>query len=201
MSAAALDQRRAAPWQHGQNARSTLTQIVHPCKPGLCPIENPDERGHCVIKRSFAREQRNLEACPVPIVSNEETRKRIQAAIEKGDGHAMADLQAGLLAQLHDLTASELGKLSEEGLSIESPIVGKNAAGETEVVGYTSRVNPRAEPVTKFIEQLGATAAQQAITPKAAGEKKRDDGIGHALDFYARRAALAGPPMKRVESS
>lgn len=168
-----------------------LTQIVHPCKPGLCPIENPDERGNCVIKRSFAIKQRNLEACPVPIVSNEETRKRIQAAIENGDGRAMADLQAGLLAQLHNLTASELDKLSEESLSIECPIVGKNAAGETEIVGYTTRVNPRAEPVHKFLEQLGATAAQQAITPKAAGEKKRDEGIGSAFELYKRRSALA----------
>lgn len=172
-----------------------LTQTVPPCKPSLCPLTDPEQKGRCQIKRDMETANRSLEVCPVQLVVNEATRAKLLKAIESGDPTQAQDLIATLMAGMHELAGSQLAEVMREGLSVDVDVFGSDG----ERVGSTVKVNPRAEPMLKLLEMVGATAAQQAITPKASGERKRDEGIGKALDFYKRRRELAaatfgGPP-------
>lgn len=178
MSAAAIDQRRAANWKTGERARSLLTQTVHPCKPGLCPLTDPEHKGNCGIKRSMAEKEKNLEACPVALVTNEETRNRILAAINGGGLEGVNELTANLLAGMHELAASEMLELKKNGFTIERPIINKDG----EVSGYVPSLNPSAEPTMKLLEMLGATGAQATITNKSRGDR----AVGESIDDLAK---------------
>lgn len=195
MSAAALDQRRAAAWKTGERSRSLLTRSVPPCKPTLCPLDDPAERGCCAIKRAMNDQEKSLEVCPVHLVVNEATRAKISAAIQSGNTAEVSDLVATLMAGMHHLSERELAQLIDEGLRIESDVY-----KDGEYVGSVARVNPRAEPLIKLLEMVGATAAQQAITPKAAGERKRDEGIGNLLDVAKRRNAIASATGRNAQA-
>ena len=65
-----------------------------------------------------------------------------------------------------------------EGLVVTTPVVGRNAEGELEVVAERPMENPRAANTLLLLRQLGHTASDQSITPKASGERKRDEGLG-----------------------
>lgn len=189
MSPAAIDQRRAAPWKTGERARSLLTQTVHPCKPNLCPLTDPEHRGNCSIKRAMAEQEKNLEACPVALVVNEETRNKIKMAIDGGGLEGVNDLTANILAGMHQLGVNELAKLQRDGFSIERPIVGKDSDGNAEIIGYVPSVNPGAEPTLKLLDMLGATAAAASITNKSRGEKAAAESIDDLARMLAGRAA------------
>lgn len=197
MSAKALARSRGAAWKHGQYAATALTQSVPPCKKSLCPLTDENERGCCAIKRNMDQQGKVLEACPLQLTVNPETRKAFVEAMGSGDLAGMQELVATLFAGLMNLSQDEMAKVLRDGLAIDFDIYNKDG----DVVGSGKKVNPAIDPLLKILDSLGVTAAQQAITPKSAGEKKRDDGIGATLDFYARRAALAGPPMKQMGSS
>lgn len=217
-SAATTAQRRKAAWKHGQNARTALTQTVHPCRRDLCPLNRVSDDGtslcagseptaaapgaaldvgsgfdRCETRRVVEGSGKQLEACVVELAINPDVRKRYLEALE-GNPDGLREQTATFFAAMANLTEREMAELLREGGVISFPIFSKDG----DEVGTGTKVNPRVEPLQKFLEMLGMTAAQQAITPKSAGEKKRDDGIGATLDFYTRRAALAGPPMKRV---
>jgi hypothetical protein len=83
---------------------------------------------------------------------------------------------AGQLALAH----GELSVLLQEGLVVHVPVVGRNADGDLEVVAERPIENPRAANTFQLLRQLGHTAADQAITPKASGERERDHGLGLA---------------------
>jgi hypothetical protein len=185
-------QRRGAAFKHGQYAATALTRTVHPCKRSLCPLsgENGDGFDGCATRKGVEEQGRVLEACIVELVINPETRQRYLRALQDGDLEGLQESAATFFAAMSGLSASELAKVQREGLAIDYEIFNKDGDN----VGTGVKVNPRVEPLQKFLEMLGLTAAQHAITPKSAGEKKRDDGIGNTLDFYARRAALAAGP-------
>ena len=83
---------------------------------------------------------------------------------------------------MFELAESELVKLKRDGFSIERPIVGKNEAGEPEIVGYVPSVNPGAEPTLKLLEMVGATGAQATVTNKSRGDK----AVGESIDDLAK---------------
>ena len=197
MSPVAKAQRRAAAWKHGQRAATVLTQTVPPCKKSLCPLTDETERGRCLIKRNMDEQGKPLEICPVQLSVNPDTRQAFMAAMDTGDLTGLREITATLFAGMTNLSQDELAKVMRDGLAIDFDVYNKDG----DVVGSGKKVNPAIEPLLKILEMLGVTAPQQAITPKSAGEKTRDGGIGATLDFYARRAALAGPPMKRVGES
>ena len=185
MSAAARDQRRGAAWKTGERARSILTQAVHPCKPGLCPLTDPEQRGNCGIKRAMAEQDKSLEACPVALVVNENTRLKILTAIEGGELKGVNELTANLLAGMHELGANELAKLLRDGMAIESPIFNKDG----DITGAMQRVNPAAEPTLKLLDMLGATGAAATVTNKSRGEKAAVESIDDLARMLAGRAA------------
>jgi len=187
MSPAAVDRSRAAAWKTGEHGRSLLTRSVVPCKRTTCPLTNPEERGCCSIKRAINERGNNLEVCPVALTVDDGTRAKLLAAITSGDTSQVAELVATLMAGMHQLADSELAQtIKEGGFSVDADVY-----KDGEYVGSVAKVNPRAEPLLKLLEMVGATAAQQAITPKAAGERKRDEGIGSLLDVAKRRNAIA----------
>lgn len=178
MSAAAIDQRRAANWKTGERSRSFLTQNVHPCKPGLCPLTDPEAKGNCGIKRAMADQEKNLEACPVALVVNEGTRQKILTAINGGGLEGVNELTANLLAGMHELGASELAKLLKDGFTIERAIVNKDG----DISGYMPGVNPSAEPTLKLLDMLGATGAAATVTNKSRGDR----AVGESIDDLAK---------------
>lgn len=184
---AAAAQSRGAAWKTGEHARTALSQAFHPCKRSICPMTDPNEKGNCSIRREADTRGVAVDRCPLPIVVNAELRERYVAAIRKGDFEGLSEFVGTLLAGMGETAAQELGRVLQEGLSIEFEIFGPDGQTSSGV-----KTNPRAEPLLKMLEMLGATAAQQAITPKAAGERKRDEGIGGLLEVYKRRSALAG---------
>lgn len=193
MSAKAKAQRRSAAWKHGQRAATALTQSVPPCKKSLCPLEG-DEKGNCSIKRAMEAKDKSMEVCPLPLAVNADTRRAYLTALQNGDFGGLQEMVATLFAGMFGFAMEEFGRLSDEGGSITFDIFGPD--GEK---AQGTKVNPRYEPFLKLLEVLGITASQQAITPKSQGEKKRDDGIGNAMDFYRRRAALAGGGLKVID--
>jgi hypothetical protein len=165
---------------------------------------DPAVRGNCSIKRAMNDSARALEVCPAALVTNEDKRRALRAAIDGGDPSQIADLVSNLLAGMHQLAEGELASLLQEGLRIETAGLGPDGD-----VFSIPKVNPRAEPTLKLLDMLGASAAQQAITPKSQGERKRDEGIdelaalvaGRASSRTAReRAVTAGAPPPEPES-
>lgn len=187
MSPAALAQRHTAAWKTGERAATARGQAIPPCTKRHCPMSDEAEKGNCSIKREVARLGGALERCPLQAEINPEVRRRYAEAIEKGELSGLSEHVALLLAGMDQLARSELAETLREGLMIESEVFKDGAP-----VGLVQRTNPRAEPLLKLLAMLGAEASQQSITPKSAGERKRDEGIGGVLDLYKRRAALAG---------
>lgn len=187
MSPAARAQRRGAAWKHGGRAASPLSQVLHPCKKCLCPMTDADEKGNCGIKRQAEAAGQAVEHCVVPLAINPEIRDRYVAAVKSGDFEGLAEFIGGLLGGMGHLAHQELGETIREGLAVSFEIFGPDRQSATGV-----KVNPRAEPLLKLLDMLGATAAQQALTPKSRGERERDEGIGGMLEIYKRRSALAG---------
>jgi hypothetical protein len=187
MSPAALAQRHTAAWKTGERAATAFGQALPPCKRSLCPMtEESGEKGNCSVKRHVEASGGAVERCAVRLVTDDDVRARLVKAIREGDLDGLAELQATLLAAMHGLGTQELAEVIREGLMIESEVF-----KDGEPVGTMQRTNPRAEPLLKLLDMLGATAAQQSITPKAVGERKRDEGIGGVLEMYKRRAAIA----------
>lgn len=97
-------------------------------------------------------------------------------ALEEGDLTALRELQATTMAGLHGLRDLELEQLLAEGLRIEAEVYNKDG----DLIGTTPKPNPRAEPFLKLNDQLGATAAQQAVTPKSRGDQEAQKALSHA---------------------
>lgn len=184
---AAAAQSRGAAWKTGEHAATALAQAFHPCKRSICPMTDPAEKGNCSVKREADSRGLGVDRCPLPLVVNAELRETYVKAIRTGEFEGLSEFVGTLLAGMGETAAQELGRVMTEGLSVEFDIFGPDGATATGV-----KANPRAEPLLKMLEMLGATASQQAITPKAAGERKRDEGVGGLLEIYKRRSALAG---------
>lgn len=154
-------------------------------------MTSDDEKGNCSVKHAAAERGQALSACPVSLVVNPEVREKLLRAIRDRDIEGLAELSATGLAGLHGVFERGLGEVVHDGLSIPFEVFGP---GEQTVTGV--KVNPAVEPLLKLGEMLGFTAAQQAITPKAAGETKRDEGIGGMLDEFRRRSQIAAASSK-----
>lgn len=185
MSPKALAQRRAAAWKHGERAATALSQAMPPCKRSICPMNEPDEKHNCAVKRQVEAAGGAVDRCPVQIAVNPELRARFVEAIRKGEYEGLAEFTGTLLAGMGELSAQELGRVMDEGLAIDFSTFGPD--GE---VATGKKTNPRAEPLIKLLEMVGATATQQAITPKSRGEQKRDQGLSELADLLTRRAAI-----------
>jgi hypothetical protein len=184
MSEKARAQRRGAAWKHGGRAQTALRRAIPPCKTGTCPAQFP-----CSLRAELDSLGKTLEVCPVALTVDPARREAYLKALREGDLSGLEEVTATALAAMSGLHASELEKLMEEGLSVEQDFFGK----EGEVIGSTFKVNPRADPLLKISEQLGLTASAQAITPKARGEKKRDEGLGaggHAAWIHSMRTGF-----------
>lgn len=152
--------------------------------------EESGEKGNCSLKRQADSKGNEIVRCPLPLVVDESVRQKVVAAIQKGESSALAELTGTLLAGMHMLSAQELQKLLDEGFSIPFTVMSPDGEPIDMV-----KTNPRAEPTLKLLDMVGATAAQQSITPKSRGEQKRDEGLGELAELLTRRAALAsGPP-------
>jgi hypothetical protein len=191
MSPKARAQRRVAARKHGLSASTPLRQVLPACNRRQCPLRDPsgDSAYPCGVKKAADEQGMVIESCPLPPVVNPDIKAAYLQAIAKGDPSAIAGIAATSLAAQTELAFSELQSLKKEGFSIERPILGD----EGEIVGTVSTTNPRAFPVLKLLDQLGHTAGQQAITPKASGERQRDEGIGGFLEAaVAMRRKFAG---------
>src|SRR6266545_4442419 len=159
LSAKERAQRRAAAVKTGEYATTALAQALPPCKPAVCP----NGTGTCDVKRAIEAQGGGLSACLASLGQHELMQKYL-AAIQSGDLSGIA----------------ELAVLMQEGLVAHVPVVGRNADGDLEVVAERPVENPRAANTFQLLRQLGHTAADQAITPKASGERERDHGLGLA---------------------
>lgn len=192
-------QRRVAARKHGQRASTPLRQLLPACNRRQCPMRNADgdPAYPCPIKQAADAQGHVIESCPVPLVANPEIKAAYQRAIESGDPSGLAGIAATSLAVQTELALTELGKLRTEGFSIERPVFGVDGNGDPIELGSQPTTNPRAFPTLKLLEQLGHTGPQQAATPKAAGERKRDEGIGGMLDHaraLQKKLASGGAP-------
>ena len=168
-------QRRAAAVKTGEYATTALAQALPPCKPAVCP----NGTGTCDVKRAIEAQGGGLSACLASLGQHELMQKYL-AAIQSGDLSGIAELAATSMAGQLALAHGELAVLMQEGLVAHVPVVGRNADGELEVVAERPVENPRAANTFQLLRQLGHTAADQAITPKASGERERDHGLGLA---------------------
>ena len=176
LSAKERAQRRAAAVKTGEYATTALGQALPPCKPSVCPN---DGTGTCDVKRAIEARGAGLSACLVSLGHHEVMQKYL-AAIQAGDLNGLAELAATSMAGQLALAHGELAVLMREGLVVQVPVVGRNAEGELEIVAERPVENPRAANTFQLLRQLGHTAADQAITPKASGERERDHGLGLA---------------------
>ena len=176
LSAKERAQRRAAAVKTGEYASTALGQALPACKPAVCPN---DRKGTCDVKRAVESRGAGLSACLVSLGHHEDMQKYL-AAIQSGDLSGLAELAATSMAGQLALAHGELAVLMQEGLVTQVPVVGRNADGELEVVAERPVENPRAANTFQLLRQLGHTAADQAITPKASGERERDHGLGLA---------------------
>lgn len=176
LSAKERAQRRAAAVKTGEYATTALAQALPPCKPAVCPNGGT---GTCDVKRAVEAHGGGLSACLASLGQHDVMQKYL-AAIQSGDLSGLAELAATSMAGQLALAHGELGVLMQEGLVVQVPIVGRNADGELEVVAERPVENPRAANTFQLLRQLGHTAADQAITPKASGERERDHGLGLA---------------------
>jgi len=182
-------QRRAAPVKTGEYARTALGQALPPCKPATCPAET----GTCDVKKAVESRGGGLSSCLVAL-GQQETVARYVHAIETGELKGLAELAGASLAGQVVLAQGELAKLLQEGLVTEVPVYGRGEDGELQEIGVRPQENPRAALTLKLLAQLGHTAADQAITPKASGERDRDNGLslaGRAIWVSRMRAGLA----------
>jgi hypothetical protein len=176
LSAKERAQRRAAAVKTGEYATTALAQALPPCKPAVCPNGGT---GTCDVKRAVEAQGAGLSACLASLGQHEVMQKYL-AAIQSGDLSGLAELAATSMAGQLALAHGELAVLMQEGLVTHIPVVGRNAEGELEVVAERPVENPRAANTFQLLRQLGHTAADQAITPKASGERERDHGLGLA---------------------
>lgn len=186
-------QRKAASWKHGKYASSALRQAVPPCRQDLCPLEGGPAadattapHGYpCTIKQDMDRQRRGLEVCPVALTANPTLRDAVRKALD-GDVDGLKDHTADALSAMFGLEQQELRLIVGEGLVVKRPMYSKDG----ELIDQVDVVNPRAAPLFELTKQLGHTAADQAITPKSAGERQRDTGLGAMTAVLSRRAAL-----------
>ncbi|HEX7180200.1 MAG TPA: hypothetical protein VF756_00045 [Thermoanaerobaculia bacterium] len=176
LSAKERAQRRAAAVKTGEYATTALAQALPPCKPAVCPN---DGTGTCDVKQAVESRGAGLSACLVSL-GHQDVMQAYLAAIQTGDLKGLAELTATSLGGQLALAHSELAALLREGLVVNVPIVGRNAEGDLEVVAERPIENPRAANTFQLLRHLGHTAADQAITPKATGERERDHGLGLA---------------------
>ncbi len=176
LSAKERAQRRAAAVKTGEYATTALGQALPACKPDVCPNGGT---GTCDVKQAVEAQGGGLSACLVSLGQHEVMQKYL-AAIQTGDLSGLAELAATSLAGQVTLAHGQLGVLMDEGLVVKVPIVGRNTEGDLEVVAHRPVENPRAANLFQLLRQLGHTAADQAITPKASGERERDHGLGLA---------------------
>jgi hypothetical protein len=176
LSAKERAQGRAAAVKTGQYASTALAQALPPCKPSVCPNGGT---GTCDVKRAIEAQGGGLSACLVSL-GQQEVMQKYLAAIQTGDLNGLAELAATSMAGQLALAHGELAVLMQEGLVAHVPVVGRNADGELEVVAERPVENPRAANTFQLLRQLGHTATDQAITPKASGERERDHGLGLA---------------------
>ncbi|HEX7186516.1 MAG TPA: hypothetical protein VF756_32140 [Thermoanaerobaculia bacterium] len=176
LSAKERAQRRAAAVKTGEYATTALGQALPPCKPSVCPN---DGTGTCDVKQAVESRGAGLSACLVSL-GHQDVMQAYLSAIQTGDLKGLAELTATSLGGQLALAHSELAALLREGLVVNVPIVGRNAEGDLEVVAERPIENPRAANTFQLLRHLGHTAADQAITPKATGERERDYGLGLA---------------------
>jgi hypothetical protein len=173
-------QRRAAPLKTGEYAASALAQALPPCKPAVCPVDGPAAppgSGYpCEIKKTIEARGGGLSACLLAL-GEEGTIRKFTDAIIRGDTAGIAELAATSLAGKSRLEQDGLAALLTQGLVVEEPIIGKGPDGP-EIIGSRLKEHPAAAIVLKLGEHLGRTATDQVVTPKARGEKARDEGLG-----------------------
>lgn len=184
-SEAELDQRRAAPRTHGRYAQTGVPGVPA-CKSSTCPAEG----GYpCDLREEVERRGGSLSQCLLT-GGHTDVVERFRAALKTGDISLLRDLTADLLAAQHVVAAENLNKLLAEGLSIEQELYGKDGT----LIGTAKIENPRGGLTLKVLDMVGATAAQQAITPKAGAEARRDEGIGRfaaVANFVRQRRPVA----------
>jgi hypothetical protein len=180
-------QRRAAPLKHGEYAATALAQALPPCKPAACPANYP-----CEVKQTIEARGGGLSSCLLAL-GEETTVHHFLDAILRGDTAGIAELAARSLAAKSRLEQDGLAILLENGLTVEEPIVGKGPDGP-EILGSRKKEHPAAAITLRLGEHLGRTAGDQVVTPKARGEKARDEGLsrmGHAAWIRGMQTSLS----------
>ncbi len=133
----------------------------------------------CETKRAVEAKGQAMEVCIPELGLNAEVQKRYFAALQTGETEGLQELVATSFAALHGLHQNELARMLDEGgFALEEEVFGKDGP-----IGSRLKANPRALPLLELNKQLGFTADQQAITPKARGESKRDVAVATHLDW------------------
>lgn len=179
MSPKARAQRRVAARKHGLRASTPLRQVLPACNRRQCPLRDP-EGGNaypCTLKQQADQQGMVVESCPVALAVNPELKSLYERAIREGNPDHVASLAATSLGAMVELAHSELAHLKQEGFRVDTPVLDDQGSE----VGSVPHTNPRAFPTLKLLEHLGHTGPQQAVTPKAAGERERDQGIAGML--------------------
>jgi hypothetical protein len=198
MSPKARAQRRVAARRHGLRASTPLRQVLAACNRRQCPMRDGEGNSAfpCTVRQQAEAQAIPVESCLVQLTTNPELRQRYVDAIRDGKVEGLAEISGTFLAAQSELAAQELGRLKSEGFTIETPILDPETGqpfldSQGNPITIT-RKNPRGEHTLKVLEMVGATAAQQAITPKAKAEKGRDEGIKSALEQAADMRARFG---------
>jgi hypothetical protein len=123
-----------------------------------------------------------LERCPLPLVVDQDVAERLAAAIAEGDPSKIAEIQGTALAAAIHIRDRGLAQLLRDGLSIEIPVAFNESGQPT---AHKAIQHPSAWPVMELLKHTGATADQQAITPKSRAERDRDVSVADALNFMA----------------
>lgn len=112
-------------------------------------------------------------------------------ALEQGRPEVLNPTMAEALETLAAIARKNSAALLAEGLAVDSVVmgaegpmtypvgaIGTDGRDLSGVVVVERKTNPLAGPTFKALEMIGATAQDQALTPKSSGEKRRDDSIG-----------------------
>lgn len=187
LSAAAISQRRTAAVKHGRHRRPEAPAVAVPCRADRCPVEFP-----CALRQQLLARGTPVEACVLmPITVDPATRDRYLRALN-GDGDALREPMAELLAGTEHLTRQAMEHLAEHGAVLEEPITGTDEDGNTELLGHRVKPNYNVDLMELGLRTLGVSATEQQITPRSRRGGDAAETLLDLADFMRQKRAAVG---------
>ncbi len=124
-----------------------------------------------------------MEVCLVTFVTDPAVQDAYLKALQ-GDQGALLPLVAQSLASGHQLLDRELkGLLEGDGFALTEDVVSKDG----EAIGERRVANPAALPTLRLMELMGATAAQQTVTPKSRAKRGTEEAATDLLGWLHKK--------------